>query len=67
MMSKFDHIRFFMLNAEHNCRKLKFPYIGKPNDGSLEDYNELFNRIRDEKLKYESRMVKIMIIIISKE
>lgn len=56
MMSKFDHIRFFMLNAEHNCRKLKFPYIGKPNDGSMNDYNMLFSKIRDEKLKYESRM-----------
>lgn len=56
MMAKYDNVYFFMLNAEHNCRFLKFPYVGKSNDGSLADYNSLFERIRDQTKDFGQRV-----------
>ena len=56
MVQKYEHIRLFMLNAEHNCRYLKFPYIGKSNDGTLVDYNNLFEKIRNDRLKFDQRL-----------
>jgi len=56
MMDKYDHIRMFMLNAEHNCRYLKFPYVGKANDGTLADYNNMFNKIRNDQSKIDNRL-----------
>ena len=55
-MAKYDNVYFFMLNAEHNCRFLKFPYVGKSNDGSLADYNSLFERIRDQTKDFGQRV-----------
>lgn len=45
-----------MTNAEHNCRFLKEPYPGRPNDGSFIEYNKALERARNDDFTIENRL-----------
>jgi len=42
MQKKIDHIHWWMLNAEHNCRKIKKPFLGEPDDGTITRYDDIW-------------------------
>ena len=38
MVRKLNHYHTFWLNAEHNCRYNKAPFVGDPDDGTIKTW-----------------------------
>ena len=60
MMAKYENLRIFMLNAEHNCRKSKNPLVGAKDDGKAfsgrDFYDGIFQKIRNMENSFDTRI-----------
>lgn len=43
MVRKLNHYHGFWLNAEHNCRHTKLPFVGEPDDGTIKTYDDIWD------------------------
>lgn len=44
-IDRLENTRYYFLNAEHNCRFRKKPYVGEPNKGKVKNYDGIFEKI----------------------
>jgi len=57
MLKKIDHIRFWMINAEYNCRFFKKPLLGEPDDGTITTYDDIWEDTKKGgDFEYDDRM-----------
>ena len=60
MKKKMEHIYWWAVNAEHNCRLLKAPFAGEKDDGSITTYNDIWaDTKKDSGNDHEDRMTTI--------
>ena len=42
MLHKMNHDYTFMLNAEHNCRLIKYPFVEEEDDGNYHAFDDIW-------------------------
>ena len=55
-ITKFEHLQFYMLNAERNCRLLTAPFVGEKNDGSMKVFDEDLKFIKNDQNDFGKRL-----------
>ena len=59
-LKKYEHLRKFYLNAEHNCRFNKRPYVGEEPDGSSTGFDAIFARLEKHNKLHTSRRLQYL-------